>query len=58
MAYRIAGKNRWHPMDMCYCVSILKTQDEFLRDVAEGESGNAAHSLTSSATIKNASTAY
>lgn len=22
----------WHPMDMCYCVSILKSDDEFWRD--------------------------
>jgi len=23
----------WHPMDLCYCVSILKSQDEFWRDL-------------------------
>ncbi len=25
----------WHPMDMCYCVSILKTDDEFWSDSPE-----------------------
>lgn len=25
----------WHPQDMCYCVSILKTDDEFWRDLGE-----------------------
>ncbi|MCM1141299.1 MAG: toxin glutamine deamidase domain-containing protein [Muribaculum sp.] len=32
----------WHPMDLCYCVSILKTQDEFWRDL--GNEDNAAKS--------------
>lgn len=27
----------WHPMDMCYCVSILKTDDEFWSDSPESE---------------------
>ncbi len=27
----------WHPMDMCYCVSILKTDDEFWSDSAESK---------------------
>lgn len=34
----------WHPQDLCYCVSILKTDDEFWRDLgneeATGESEN------------------
>lgn len=27
----------WHPMCMCYCVSILKTEDEFWRDLGKEE---------------------
>lgn len=36
----------WHPMDLCYCVSILKTQDEFWRDLGEDNPGKSEKEVT------------
>ena len=36
----------WHPMDMCYCVSILKTQDEFWRDLGEDNPDKSENEVT------------
>ena len=36
----------WHPMDLCYCVSILKTQDEFWRDLGEDNPGRSENEVT------------
>lgn len=32
----------WHPMDMCYCVSILKSDDEFWRDLGNEDDAPAS----------------
>lgn len=46
MYIRRNGKCFWGSNCMCYCVSILKTQDEFWRDLGEEEPGESENDVT------------
>ncbi|MCM1220333.1 MAG: hypothetical protein NC548_38205 [Lachnospiraceae bacterium] len=46
MYIRRNGKCFWGSNCMCYCVSILKTEDEFWRDLGEDEPGESENEVT------------